>query len=120
MKQKEGKKMAKKEQRFSSFPDVVVGSIFAESWGWEQTNVSFYQVVSRTEKTVTIRQIGQIYEQETAMSGYVVPAKGRFIRDETRRKRLKENGKKTYLSMTSYSVANLTTENERHFTSSWA
>lgn len=112
--------MAKKEQRFSSFPDVVVGSIFAESWGWEQTNVSFYQVVSRTEKTVTIRQIGQIYEQETAMSGYVVPAKGRFIRDETRRKRLKENGKKTYLSMTSYSVANLTTENERHFTSSWA
>ena len=113
--------MAKKEQRFSSFPDVGVGSIFAESWGWEQTNVNFYEVVSRTEKMVTIREIGQkTVKEETAMSGYIVADKGNFISDETRRKKIKGGGKNTYLEMTSFSVATMTSENERHFTSSWA
>ena len=48
--------MSKQEQKFSNFPNVTVGTIFSESWGWEQTNVNFYEVVSRTEKMVTIRE----------------------------------------------------------------
>lgn len=113
--------MSKQEQKFSNFPNVTVGTIFSESWGWEQTNVNFYEVVSRTEKMVTIREIGQkTVKEETVMSSYVVPDKGSFISDETRRKKIKGGGKNIYLEMTSFSVATMTSENERHFTSSWA
>ena len=113
--------MSKQEQKFSNFPNVTVGTIFSESWGWEQTNVNFYEVVSRTEKMVTIREIGQkTVKEETAMSSYVVADKGNFISDEICRKKIKGGGKHIYLEMTSFSVATVTSENERHFTSSWA
>lgn len=83
--------MPAQTKKFNSFPEVTVGTIFSESWGWEQTNVNFYEVVSRTEKMVTIREIGQkTVKEETAMSSYVV------------------------------ADATMTSENERHFTSSWA
>ncbi|HCB5058448.1 TPA: hypothetical protein M0F96_004014 [Salmonella enterica subsp. enterica serovar Paratyphi C] len=37
---------------------VSVGDIFVASWGYEQTNVSFYQVISLHGKTtVTVREI---------------------------------------------------------------
>lgn len=38
--------------------EVSVGDVFASSWGYEQTNVSFYQVVSvHGKKTVMVREI---------------------------------------------------------------
>ena len=107
--------MSKQEQKFSNFPNVTVGTIFSESWGWEQTNVNFYEVVSRTEKMVTIREIGQKTVKEEPVAD-----KGKFISDETCRKKIKGGGKHIYLEMTSFSVATMTSENERHFTSSWA
>jgi hypothetical protein len=36
-------------------PEVEVGSIFVCSWGYDQTNVDFYKVVSRTAKSVKIQ-----------------------------------------------------------------
>lgn len=37
---------------------VAVGDVFVSSWGYEQTNVNFYQVVALHGKTmVTIREI---------------------------------------------------------------
>ncbi|WP_407255116.1 hypothetical protein [Escherichia fergusonii] len=37
---------------------VSVGDIFVSSWGYEQTNVTFYQVLSvHGKKTVTVREI---------------------------------------------------------------
>ena len=47
--------MPAQTKKFNSFPEVTVGTIFSESWGWEQTNVNFYEVVSRTEKMVNPR-----------------------------------------------------------------
>ena len=37
--------------------NINVGEIFYNSWGYDQTNIDFYQVVSVTEKTVSIRAI---------------------------------------------------------------
>ena len=37
---------------------VAVGDVFASSWGYEQTNVDFYQVVALHGRTmVTVRKI---------------------------------------------------------------
>jgi hypothetical protein len=44
-----------------SFPDVKVGDIFYESWGYDQTNIDFCQVVevSKTSKTAKCRMMTQ-------------------------------------------------------------
>jgi hypothetical protein len=50
--------MAKK-RKVTPEHDLPVGTIFVFSWGYDQTNVNFYQVVATTPKTVTIREIAQ-------------------------------------------------------------
>lgn len=63
-----------------------VGSIFYTSWGYEQTNSSFYQVVGHTgKKTVLLKKIAAKenknvgYDTGTALAGYFVPVKDKFI-----------------------------------------
>ena len=56
------KKKAPKLQ--SSVPNVdgyKPGDLFYTSWGYEQTNIDYYQVVSVTAKTLTLREIGSEY-----------------------------------------------------------
>ncbi|EEW8141382.1 hypothetical protein FSF79_025435 [Escherichia coli] len=37
---------------------VSVGDVFVSSWGYEQTNVNFYQVISvHGKKTVTVQEV---------------------------------------------------------------
>lgn len=31
---------------------------FVSQWGWEQTNVTFYKVIKKTAKTVTVIEVG--------------------------------------------------------------
>lgn len=58
---------------------VKVGDIFKSSWGYDQTNIDFYQVIAVTGKTATICAIGQLSEEDGFMSGKCVPAPGKFI-----------------------------------------
>lgn len=63
---------------------VHVGDIFYDSWGYEQTNVDFYQVVSlRAAHTAIIRRIGGRVVEESGMSGKIVPSRDNFLDDET-------------------------------------
>jgi hypothetical protein len=69
---------------------VPVGTIFASSWGWEQTNVSFYEVVGHTGsgKSVRLRKIARESVGPAGfMSDHVKPVPGHFI-GETFTKRL--------------------------------
>ncbi|EDJ7683689.1 hypothetical protein CH200_21630 [Salmonella enterica subsp. enterica serovar Kentucky] len=53
---------------------VSVGDVFASSWGYEQTNVNFYQVVStHGKKTVTVREIRAATHLTDSMVGYKIP-----------------------------------------------
>jgi len=68
---------------------IEIGDIFVDEWGYEQTNVDFYQVVKATAKTVTVRQVEQDSTETTfpasdirTMSGYTTPIKGRFAGSE--------------------------------------
>ena len=38
---------------------LEVGTIVGSSWGYDQTNVNYYQVVKRTPKMVVLRPIGK-------------------------------------------------------------
>lgn len=65
---------------------LKVGDILAYSWGWEQTNVDFFEVVARKGAgTVVLREIASELVKDSgcgAMSGYVTPKPGAFLQNE--------------------------------------
>lgn len=65
--------------------DIKVGMIFEHSWGYGQTNIDFYEVVSITPKTVKVRKIAQDTTEDGFMSGHTVPVPGTFVEPEMRK-----------------------------------
>ena len=61
--------------------NVKIGQIFSMSWGYDQTNVNYFQVVSLTAKGVYVREIGACSVPDTQgfMSEDVKPNKDRFL-----------------------------------------
>ena len=114
--------------------DVKVGDVFVESWGYDQTNVDFVEVVSITKsgKSVRVLPIGS-REVGLGHSTRLVPDVGNYLRERIRT--VDENGELTtvcrdrspkvkllqsydgsvFLHMTSFSNAYLTTPEESHF-----
>lgn len=84
---------------------ITVGTIFYSSWGYDQTQVDFYEVVGLTPKGVKIRKIGQSVEGAGFGSDKVSATKGRFLDDEVQTKMLRGSADSPYLSLTSYSSA---------------
>lgn len=58
--------------------DYKVGDILVSSWGYEQTNVDFYQVVGITPKCIKIREIGSNCNETGYCCGYTVPVPNTF------------------------------------------
>jgi hypothetical protein len=56
-----------------------VGDIFDTSWGYDQTNVDFYQVIEVKGKMLVVREISKITDHEERGADYVVAAKNSFI-----------------------------------------
>lgn len=52
---------------------IQVGTILCYTWGWEQTNQDFLEVVEKTGKTVTVREIAaeMVANAGHSMSGWV-------------------------------------------------
>jgi hypothetical protein len=49
---------------------VKVGDLFYTSWGWEQTNVNFFQVIAlKGEASVIVREVHREMTSEDAVSG---------------------------------------------------
>lgn len=73
--------------------DLNPGDILHGSWGYEQTNCEFYQVISRTEKSVRIRQIAQtrVDGSEGFMSESRLPDPDNFIGEQITR-RVRKSG----------------------------
>ena len=70
---------------------VKVGFIFYSSWGYEQTNVDFYQVIEVKGAFVIIRQIEQVTTEKGFMSGDTTPIKDNFKGEAIRKKVLQYN-----------------------------
>lgn len=82
---------------------LKTGDILYSSWGYDQTNIDFYQVVDATEKTVTIREIASETVSNNKNMDYVAAVKDSFIGAPERKKANSENS----LYLTSYSRASL-------------
>lgn len=62
-----------------------IGEIYYDSWGWEQTNIDFYQVVEVKAKSIKIQRIASKYAPSenqkgiSSMAAYVEPVENGFI-----------------------------------------
>lgn len=54
---------------------LKVGDIIYSSWGYEQTNIDWYEVVAIKGKKVTVESIGGDLTESGFMSGYTTPNK---------------------------------------------
>jgi len=78
--QKETHKLEKAEQAIKNRANVKVGDIFHTSWGYDQTNVEFFQVIEKpTPARVIVRPISMQSEDASYMSAHVKPIKDSFI-----------------------------------------
>lgn len=58
--------------------DFKVGDILISTWGYDQTNVQWYQVVGVTSKSVKIREIKGRVQETGFMSGEAIPIPDAF------------------------------------------
>jgi hypothetical protein len=75
-------KQTTKVQAKTSFEKIQSGDIFNTSWGYDQTNVEFYQVIEKKgTSTVIVREIGRepVGSGYSDMAGMFRPIKDNFI-----------------------------------------
>jgi hypothetical protein len=72
-----------KDVKATAAASVKVGDILATSWGYEQTNVEFYQVIDAKGQRIILREIRKDYRDGGNMSGYSTPLPGKFATDKT-------------------------------------
>ena len=85
-------KAKKKKENDKLIDEVKVGDIFYASWGYEQTNIDFYQVVAKSKSMVTVKELNSTREITGHDQGYLTPVKDSFYDDKEIKKRL-SNGR---------------------------
>lgn len=116
----EDAKKERKEKKKTEILDIKVGDLFVSSWGYEQTNVDFYQCIDVKGKTFTIRPIACKTVEDSTMShgmaDNVVPVKDAFLEDLERYPILKKRS----LKISDYQWLSKTTETQSHYRSWYA
>ena len=74
MKRKEDKQEARRNFKHAIEP----GDIYYTSWGYDQTNVDFYEVIAVADRSITVRPIGVETVSSERGADYVAPAKGKY------------------------------------------
>ena len=73
---------AEKAAKLTQPHKLAIGDVLRSSWGYDQTNIDYYQVVELVGKrSVRIRKIGKEAVESGYMQGESVPAKDHFIGD---------------------------------------
>lgn len=95
---------------------LKVGDLLVSSWGYEQTNIDYYQVVSVTGKSVSVQPIGRFETRAGgSMDGYCKPAPGQYTGNPRTHRVLQGNS----IKITSFSSAHLCKATDEHHWSSW-
>jgi 5-hydroxyisourate hydrolase-like protein (transthyretin family) len=82
-----------KLERAAFTPEFEVGDIYYTSWGYEQTNVEFYQVIEKpSPHYAIIKEIAQDYQPTGDMQGRVKPIKGKFLDKPSERRKITKHG----------------------------
>jgi hypothetical protein len=75
-------------ERKNAVNPYKVGDVFRSSWGYDQTNINYYQAIKVTAKTVTVREIAQERVSTAHMHGQCVPLVGHFLENSRRGEKL--------------------------------
>lgn len=120
-------KAKRKADKKAFMNPAKAGDILESSWGYDQTNVDYYQVTKVLGKMIEMRKIGGEHVegsgQSHGMSDEVRPSKGSFIeKEKPMRKLVKgENGSNGYfVTIASYANAYLINENKKTYRSWYA
>lgn len=57
-------------------PETVIGSIWRTSWGYDQTNVEYFEVVRETKASIVLRRI-----EAEVQDGRLYPRPGHYCTD---------------------------------------
>jgi hypothetical protein len=103
----------RKQARKTFANPFKVGDILDSLWGYDQTNVDYYQVIAVTAKTVTLQKIRQNSEEDGFMQGHCTPRPNDFVKDS---KPSTHKVSSNYINLTSYSGASLWDGKPMHWT----
>ena len=83
-KYKEELKAKRKAAKAEFAKSLKVGDMLYSSWGYDQTNIDFYQIVGKSGQKLTIREIGATYvpEDRNDYQDKLVAKKDAFISEE--------------------------------------
>ena len=99
----------RKKARKNLVNPFKIGDILESSWGYDQTNVDFYEVVGVTNKSVKIEKIGNTTVSDDGPGGLSVVPNTSYRSGNVMLKRVSSvsaDGKSGWVSLTSYSGAN--------------
>lgn len=85
-------KEERKQARKNFVNPAKVGDILYSSWGYDQTNIDFFEVIAVNGKQVTVRELTQSREQTEWLQGNCLPNPGSFLKDSQPVKRLVKPG----------------------------
>lgn len=96
-----------RQQRKEFQHGLKQGDILYSSWGYEQTNIDYYEVVAVRGKAVAIREIESRIVSDSGYSHKVVPVPGRYTGPAI--KKIPSSGYqgRPMIRLTSYSIAQL-------------
>jgi hypothetical protein len=79
------RKAERKATRDAFVHNLAIGDVLKSSWGYEQTNVDYYEVTKVCGKHVEVKSIGKHYEETAGnMSGRCYPLPGTTTGEATR------------------------------------
>ncbi len=92
LQEREQEKLAKRQARKRMANPLQLGDILKASWGYEQTNIDYYEVTKVIgTQTVEVREIGKDSEESDGMQGVCVPAPGSY-KSAAKRHRVNPDG----------------------------
>jgi len=95
----------RKDEKAGWAHSLVVGSILYSSWGYDQTNIDFYEVTAVAGKSVVIREIAKKAVSGDSFTESVVPVKGRFVGQAMKKLPSKGYQGRASIRLTTYSSA---------------
>lgn len=75
------RELQEKTRNINAADHFSIGEIIYNSWGWEQTNIDFFQITEVTAKKIRVKQIAQKTEETGFMCGNTSPIKDEFLKD---------------------------------------
>ena len=111
---REAEKIARREANKGGTAEINLGDVFYTSWGYDQTNVDFFQVVGYKGKTMLkLRKIAK----EQVTESKVRAVKDTFTSDEILEKRY--NPKYKSVKISSVETGWLDTDGATHYETPW-